>query len=244
MVQTGKTAALLIIGNEVLSGRTQDKNTSWLASQLCDMGIVLQEVRIIPDKEDIIVETLNALRKTVNYVFTTGGIGPTHDDITAESVAKAFGVSLERNQDAYQALLHHYKDEAELTKARLKMAMIPQGAELIDNPVSGAPGFCIENVYVMAGVPKIMQGMFHGVRPVLEAGKPILSETIACDLAESVIAGALQIVQDKYPSIDIGSYPSYRDGKPHVSIVLRGTDEQDIQSSVQEVQDAVARLAV
>lgn len=244
MVQTGKTSALLIIGNEVLSGRTQDKNTSWLAEQLGEMGIVMQEVRIIPDVEEVIVESLNTLRKTADYVFTTGGIGPTHDDITAESVAKAFGVSLERSQDAYQALLDHYKDEAELTEARLKMALIPQGAELVHNPVSGAPGFRIENVYVMAGVPKIMQGMFHGIRSQLETGKPILSETIACDLAESVIAGALKVVQDKYPAIDIGSYPSYRDGKPHVNIVLRGTNEQDIQRSTQEVQDAVKRLAV
>lgn len=241
MVETGKTASLLIVGNEILSGRTQDKNTNWLAEQLGEMGIVMQEVRIIPDIEEVIVESLNALRKTVDYVFTTGGIGPTHDDITAESVAKAFDVSLERNPDAYQALLDHYKDEAELTHARLKMAMVPHGAELIHNPVSGAPGFRIDNVYVMAGVPKIMQGMFHGIRSGLETGKPILSETVSCNSAESVIAGALQTIQDKYPNIDIGSYPSYRDGKPHVNIILHGTDEGDIKNSVQEVQEAVGR---
>ena len=158
------SVAFVIIGNEILSGRTQDANTPWLAENLVSMGVVLHQVRIVPDIEDEIVAAVNELRKKVDYVFTTGGIGPTHDDITASSIAKAFGITLELNKDAYDILARHYGGEQHVTAPRKKMAMIPAGASLINNPVSGAPGFQIGNVFVLAGVPRIMQAMFDEVK--------------------------------------------------------------------------------
>ncbi len=197
-------AALIVIGNEILSGRTQDTNTMWIAERLMQHGITLTEARTVPDIEEKIIEALSALRRDNNYVFTTGGIGPTHDDITAESIARAFDVPLEKNDEALCILKEHYKPE-DLTPPVMKMALIPKGADLIPNPVSAAPGFVIENVYVMAGVPRIMQAMLDHILRSLEPGKRVLSNTIACDLPESALAEALGELQKKYPDVEIGS---------------------------------------
>ena len=218
------TAALVIIGDEILSGRTQDKNTSWLAEQLNNLGVRLKEVRIIPDDQNTIVDTINHLRAAHDYIFTTGGIGPTHDDITAESIAAAFDVSLVLHEGAYAELLRYYKDESAITESRKKMAYIPESAELIDNPVSGAPGIKIENVYVFAGVPRIMQSMFDAVAPTLKGGVPVQSLSVTADLPESLLADGLSLIQDDYPHISIGSYPQYRNGRFGTTLVLRGTE--------------------
>ncbi|MCB1557133.1 MAG: competence/damage-inducible protein A [Alphaproteobacteria bacterium] len=231
------TAALIIIGNEILSGRTHDTNTPWIAERLTRHGILLQEVRVVPDVEPVIIRAVNEMRKTFDYVFTTGGIGPTHDDITAESIAKAFGVPVHQHEQAYKALNQHYGPK-ELTPSRLKMAMVPLGADLIPNPVSGAPGFIMENTYVMAGVPRIMQAMFDYILSILVAGKPILSHTITCDLAESVVADDLSTLQDRFPDVQIGSYPHYRGGVLGLSLVLRTTREDLLA----ETEDAVLSL--
>ncbi len=233
------TASLLIIGNEILSGRTQDTNTAWIAAKLAERGIKLVEVRIVPDIEHVIISTVHELRQKVGYLFTTGGIGPTHDDITSETMAKAFGVPYELNTEARQILLGYYKTEDQLTPARLKMAHIPKGAKLIENPVSGAPGFQIENVYVMAGVPRIMQAMFDGLLPEMATGHPILSNTITCDLPESKIAETLANIQKQYEMIDIGSYPHYRAGEVGLSLVLRGTDNDPLHLATRDVVDMV-----
>jgi len=226
--------ALVIIGNEILAGRTQDTNTPWIAERLTDHGILLGEVRVVPDQEDVIIEAVNALRQKYDYVFTTGGIGPTHDDITAESIAKAFGVELVRNEQAYNMLEEHY-GSGEMTPPRIKMSMIPQGAKLIPNPVTAAPGFVLENVYVMAGVPRIMQAMLDHILGMIDAGKPILSNTVACSLQESTIATELAALQDKYPAIEMGSYPHYRGGVLGLSIVLRGTDADNLEQATREL---------
>lgn len=229
------TAALLIIGNEILSGRTQDTNTSWIASKLAHRGIRLVQVRVVHDVEEDIVEAVQALQKKAATVFTTGGIGPTHDDITSESVAKAFNVPLELNPEARQMLLDYYESEDKLTEARLKMAMIPQGARLIPNQVSGAPGFKIGNVYVMAGVPRIMQAMLDNILPELVEGPPILSNTVTCDLQESVIAADLSDIQNRFPTVDIGSYPHFRSGSLGLSLVLRSADQQSLTLATDDV---------
>lgn len=236
------TVALIIIGNEILSGRTQDTNTSWIAEQLNRMGIVLRQVRVVPDIEEEIIAAIHELKDTSDYVFTTGGIGPTHDDITAESVAKAFGTKLELNQEAYDVLVRHYGSEKEVTAPRKKMAMIPTGARLINNPVSGAPGFQMENVFVMAGVPRIMQAMFDDIQPRLKRGKPVLSNTVACSLAESSIAEPLEAVQRKYPTVNIGSYPHFRGGILGLSLVLRSTDDAVLDEATREVIAIIANL--
>lgn len=228
------TAALIIIGNEILSGRTQDANTSWIAKKLTDRGIILSEVRVVPDVESRIVEAVNALRPVYTYVFTTGGIGPTHDDITASSVAKAFDVVLEENKEASSILEAHYGAES-LTPARKTMALIPVGASLIPNPVSAAPGFVLENVHVMAGIPKIMQAMMDHVIGTLGQGPAILSNTVSCNLPESVLAQGLADVQEAYPSVDIGSYPQFKDGVFGVSLVMRGIDKQPIRDATEAV---------
>ncbi|MCB1533018.1 MAG: competence/damage-inducible protein A [Alphaproteobacteria bacterium] len=232
-------AAVIVVGNEILSGRTKDANISWIAEKMNLCGVVLTEVRIVPDIEACIVEAVNALRPQVDYVFTTGGIGPTHDDITAASVTKALGLELEYNARALAALLDHY-GEAELTDARKKMAQMPVGAVLIPNPVSGAPGFAIENVYVMAGVPRIMQAMLdHIIREHLEEGKKVLSNTIACDLPESEVAASLDALQQRYTEVDIGSYPHFRSGKLGLSLVLRGVDDAALKVATEAVVDMV-----
>lgn len=233
-------AGLIIIGNEVLSGRTADANTPWIAEQLTQRGIYLAEVRIIPDVEQIIIETVHALRAKFDYVFTTGGIGPTHDDITSESMAKAFGVPLVRDHEAFAYLEKYYGIE-NLTPPRAKMALIPQGAKLIPNPVSAAPGYIIENVYVMAGVPRIMQAMLDHILDEIKAGKPILSNTIACNLPESKIAEDLTELQNRYNDVDIGSYPHYRGGTLGLSLVLRGTNNDSLDAATHEVVELVKK---
>lgn len=235
-------AALIIIGNEILSGRTQDSNTGWMAQALNECGVTLAEARIVRDIEGEIVAAVNDLRARYKYVFTTGGIGPTHDDITAQSMAAAFGRALELNPQAYQALVSYYEDEAQITPARKKMAMIPVGAVLVDNPVSGAPGFRLENVYVFAGVPRIMQSMFDSIRGDLHGGAPVLSSTIACDLAESVIADELAAIQKNWPQTDIGSYPNYRGGILGLSVVIRTTDAAVLGTVTGEVISLIKRL--
>ncbi len=236
------TAAILIIGNEILSGRTQDLNTAWIAEKLSEQGIALNEVRIIPDIEDDIVRTVNELRPKFDYVFTTGGIGPTHDDITAESIAKAFGTELELNPEAYKALVTHYGSEGDVTPPRKKMALIPKGARLISNPVSGAPGFQVQNVFVMAGVPRIMRAMLDEVLARLKKGPPILSNTVACALTESLVAEDLAAIQAKYPSVTVGSYPHFRGGLLGLSLVVRSTDDKNAHLATHEIIEMVTRL--
>ncbi|AIL64940.1 CinA-like protein [Rickettsiales bacterium Ac37b] len=220
---TNITAAIIIIGNEILSGNTIDANTSFLAVHLNKLGIKVMEVRIIPDIHEEIVRHINEIRSKYNYIFTTGGIGPTHDDITALAIAKAFGVELELNEEALVYLKEIY-DEWELTPPRLKMAYIPEGASLIPNVISKAPGFIIENVYVMAGIPKIMYAMFEAIKDDLMHGKEILSTTITVIVGESIIAEKLSSIQDMYPDVEIGSYPINTDNKWVTNIVLRATD--------------------
>jgi molybdenum cofactor synthesis domain-containing protein len=220
------TAAILIIGNEILSGRTKDSNTSFIASRLGELGIKVREVRVVPDVKDRIIAALNTLRSDYTYVFTTGGIGPTHDDITADCVAAAFNVPLELHDDAKAMLLAHYGgDPATLTEGRLRMARIPQGSWLIPNPASGAPGFQIGNVFVMAGVPTIMQAMFDFLPDRLGRGEKLLVNTVTCNLGESVLALGMEKLQTRYAEIEIGSYPSFKPGvAAALSLVLRGTD--------------------
>ncbi len=217
------TAAVLVIGDEVLSGRTADKNMGWLATELGQRGIQVHEMRVVRDDFDQIGEAVRALSATYTYVFTTGGIGPTHDDITAEAIARAFGVALERNPEAVARLEAHYPP-GELTEARLRMANIPAGARLIDNPVSGAPGFILGNVHVMAGVPKIMNAMFLGLADHLAGGLVLQSLTVTCLIAESKIAALLGALQDANPTIAIGSYPFFDGEKGGARVVLRGPD--------------------
>lgn len=233
------TAAVLIIGNEILSGRTQDSNAMWIATKLAEQGIKLLEIRVVPDIEEAIIFAVHELRQKVAYLFTTGGIGPTHDDITSEVMAKAFQVPCELNAEAREILLEYYKSEAELTPARLRMAHVPRGAKLIANPVSGAPGFQIENVYVMAGVPRIMQAMLDGILPEMASGLPILSNTVTCNLPESKIAETLGNIQKQYETVDIGSYPHYRAGEVGLSLVLRSTDNDNLHIATRDVVDMV-----
>ena len=234
-------ASLIIIGNEILSGRTQDKNLSYLATWLNEIGIQLSEVRVIRDEEDEIIDTVNFLRKKYHYVFTTGGIGPTHDDITSESIAKAFNVDLETNPQALAILKEYYKD-SELTEARLKMTKIPKGAELVENPISKAPGFKIENVFVMAGIPKIMQGMLEGAKTHLSGGRPVRSKSIDVFMAESFIAEELSNMQDKFKDVEIGSYPFVKDGKYGTSLVMRSSDEIKLSECRAEIELMISKL--
>ncbi len=236
-------AGLIIIGNEILSGRTKDKNLGYIAEKLTEAGIRLSEVRVIPDIEDEVIETVRHLSSKFDYVFTTGGIGPTHDDITSYCVGKAFDAPLEENKDAV-AMLADYYPEGQLTQARLRMAQIPVGASLIPNPVSGAPGFQLGNVYVMAGVPRIMQGMCDYVVPTLAGGVPMESITIECKTGESIIAAALGDIDAKYSDIDIGSYPSFKNGFPSVSLVLRATDMTHLTQAVDELRGVLKDMAI
>ena len=236
------TAAVLVIGNEILSGRTKDANLHYLATGLTAIGIRLMEARVVPDIEARIVDAVNALRAGYDYVFTTGGIGPTHDDITSESIAKAFGVKVVKNQKAVDLLTQHY-GEANLTAARLRMAHVPEGATLIDNPVSTAPGFRIGNVYVLAGVPAICQAMFDGLKGGLSRGDPVLSKTVSAFVGEGVIAHDLGELQKQFPTLDIGSYPFFRQGKFGASFVIRGTDEEAIGRAAAALRDIIRKLA-
>lgn len=235
------TAAVVIIGNEILSGRTQDVNLAYLGQQLNALGIRLREGRIVADVEDEIVAAVNELRRRYTYVFTTGGIGPTHDDITSESVAKAFGVKLIRHPEAERRLREHYGPER-INEARLRMADMPQGAELIDNPVSIAPGYQIGNVFVLAGVPAIMRAMFDSLKHRLVGGAPVLSISISTRLAEGTIAEGLGALQKRYPELDIGSYPFFRGDRFGTTLVLRGIDAAMLSQAAQELRDLIRAL--
>ncbi len=214
------TASVIIIGNEILSGRTRDTNLSWLATELNALGIRLREARVIPDIPAAIITTVNAMRATYDYVFTTGGIGPTHDDITSQCIAQAFGVKYTLHPAAHALLLGHYGME-KLNEARLRMCTMPEGAMLIPNAISIAPGFSMENVYVMAGIPRVMQSMFGEIRHTLKGGAPMLSETVSAFVAEGTIARALSDLQSAYQDVEIGSYPFERAGRYGTSLVAR-----------------------
>ena len=220
-------AAILIIGNEILSGRTQDTNTSTIALWLNSLGVKVNEVRVIADVENTIIETVNHLRKTSDYVFTTGGIGPTHDDITAQSISKAFNIEYEIHKEAFEILEAYYKP-GEFNKGRQKMVWMPSNAKLILNPTSGAPGFSVENVFCLPGVPSILKSMIGGLKNEIVGGKPILSHTISLRTVESEIAKSLTNVQDNNSEVEIGSYPFFQAGKLGVSIVVRSDDQSKI----------------
>ncbi len=233
--KTAITACLVIIGNEILSGRTEDANLSFLGHHLNELGIRLAEARVIADDEAVIIETVNKCRRRFDYVFTTGGIGPTHDDITSAAIAKAFGVKLERNAEALALLDQQYRHK-DINDARLKMADIPTGATLIENPVSKAPGYQIENVFVMAGVPRIMQAMFDGSKHRLKGGEAVLSEAVTASITEGVMAEKLAAVQARHQQVEIGSYPFFRDGKMGVSLVMRHTDAERVEKAAADIK--------
>lgn len=235
------TAAMLVVGNEILSGRTRDANTHFLAGRLTELGIRLREARVIPDVEATIVATVNELRARYDYVFTSGGIGPTHDDITADSVAKAFGVGIDIHPEARRRLEAHY-EAGMLNAARLRMARIPDTATLIDNPVSAAPGFRIGNVMVMAGVPMIFQAMVASVTPSLVGGDKLLSRTVIALVPEGAVAEPLGALQQQFPDVDMGSYPAFRSGKASAAIVLRSTDRTRLDAAA-EAMHAIFRAA-
>ena len=227
-------AAIVIIGNEVLSGRTKDLNTSTLSVWLNSLGIVVNEVRVIPDIEKIIINTVNDLKSKFDYVFTTGGIGPTHDDITAESISKAFNLDYGFHREAF-SILEKYYEPGEFNEGRQKMAKMPTTANLIINPTSGAPGFYVENVFCLPGVPSILKAMIGGLNNILVGGDPILSKTINLRTYESEIAQPLTNVQNNNKEVEIGSYPFFRQGKLGVSIVLRSIDQNKIDKSNSEI---------
>ncbi len=235
------TACLIVIGNEILSGRTRDANLQYLGQALNALGIRLAQARVIPDEEETNVATVNECRAAFDYVFTTGGIGPTHDDITAACVAKAFGVELGRDRRAEAMLRQHYRPE-DVNEARLKMADVPAGATLIENPVSKAPGFQLGNVFVLPGVPRIMQAMFEGIKHRLTGGQVVLSAAIAAYIPEGVMAEHLRGLQDKYTDIEIGSYPFVRDGKLGVSVVLRGAEGGRLDAAAEDLRTLIRSL--
>jgi molybdenum cofactor synthesis domain-containing protein len=224
MSQKEITAALILIGNEILSGRTVDKNLNYIAKGLNAVGVRFREARVIPDIESTIIDTVRELSSTYDHVFTTGGIGPTHDDITSSCVAKAFNVELIQNEKAREALENYYSS-SDLSDSRLRMSYTPEGATLIPNPISGAPGFTIGNVHVMAGIPNIMQAMFDHLVQTIEHGERLISREVSAYASESAIAKELTAIQEQYPTIEIGSYPFVENNKIGVSLVIRGTDE-------------------
>lgn len=227
------TAAMLVIGDEILSGRTRDANMYYLAGELGKRGITLKEVRVVSDDRTAIIEAVNALRAAYDTVITSGGIGPTHDDITAEAIAAAFSVPIGIRDDARALLAAHYaRTGTEFNDARQRMARIPDGATLIDNPISVAPGFTLENVHVMAGVPNIFQAMVASVIPTLTGGQPLLSQTLRINRGEGEIAGPLTALAEDYPDLSIGSYPFIRDGAYGSNIVIRGVDAGQIDAAI------------
>ena len=240
---TKVNAAILIIGNEILSGRTQDTNTSTLATWLNSIGVKVGEVRVIPDIEKIIINTLNLLRSHYDYVFTTGGIGPTHDDITAESVAKTFGKAYEIHKEAYKILEAYYKP-GEFNEGRQKMIWMPSNANLILNPTSGAPGFYVENVFCLPGVPSILKSMLGGLTNTIVGGEPILSLTISLKTVESEIASSLTEVQNANQDVEIGSYPFFQAGKLGVSIVIRSEDQHKIDNCNSQILEFVNKKKI
>ncbi|WP_142849304.1 molybdopterin-binding protein [Telmatospirillum sp. J64-1] len=241
------TAAILVIGNEILSGRTRDANVQFLAAALNDDGVRLAEVRIIPDDHGVIIAALNELRARHSYVFTTGGIGPTHDDITSEAVAQAFDVELELNPEAVRRLEAYYKSAEQrasggINDMRLRMARIPAGAELVDNPISAAPGYRIGNVFVLAGVPRIMQAMYDFLRPQLVGGKKMLSQTVTVWTPEGTLAAGLAEIQSRFPRVEIGSYPFIREDRLGAAIVLRCADAALLAEAAEEVRQLAQDL--
>ncbi|HEY1932904.1 MAG TPA: molybdopterin-binding protein [Acetobacteraceae bacterium] len=242
MPATNPTACLLVIGNEVLSGRTQDANIRFLAIGLGEIGIPLREVRVIPDVPQTIVDTVNEVRAKFDYVFTTGGIGPTHDDITSECIAAAFGVPWEPHPVAWARMERAYPPGG-FNAARQRMATMPRGATLIENALSVAPGFQIGNVYVMAGVPRVMQSMWEWLSPRLQGGPKIVSRAVhAIGLPEGMIAEGLAAIQAKSPDIDLGSYPFYRASGNGVSLVAKGTDVVAVEAVIVDVTALIAGL--
>lgn len=236
------TAAILVIGDEILSGRTKDKNIGYIAEYCTNIGIDVKEVRVVPDDEAEIVAAINALRHKFTYLFTTGGIGPTHDDITADCVAKAFGVSIDEDPRAFALMLERHKLE-DLNAARRRMARIPAGAELVQNPISKAPGFKIGNVITMAGVPLVMQAMLDDIGPKLDTGIKMLSQSLdSGGLPEGIYGEALGKVAAAHADVSIGSYPSFKDGKFANSIVIRGRQESAIAAAVADVQEMILTL--
>ena len=237
------SACALIIGNEILSGRTPDSNLNYIARRLAERGVRLAEARVVPDLKPMIVGALNETRRLYDYVFTTGGIGPTHDDITAECVAEAFGVPLILNPQARAILEEQFRARnIEVNEARLRMAYTPEGAALVENAVSGAPGFRMENVFVLAGVPSIMKAMLEAALEAIPGGDPLISRTVTAWLPEGTLAGPLKDLQTRYPDIDMGSYPFYQVGRHGSNLVLRGMDAARLDSAVAELVRLVGDL--
>lgn len=234
-VQAIIRAALLVIGDEILSGRTKDKNIGYIAEYLTNIGVDLSEVRVVPDIEEEIVAAVNALRERYDYLFTTGGIGPTHDDITADCVAKAFGVALPYHAEAVEILRKRFNG-VDLNEARMRMTRIPEGGTLVYNKVSGAPGFRIGNVFVMAGIPVVMQAMLDEIAPTLKTGKKMLSESVRADAREGDVGGPLGEVAKAFPDVTIGSYPFIDDKGPNTSIVVRAREQARLDEAVAAVR--------
>ena len=233
------TAALLVIGDEILSGRTQDRNVAPIATWLNLQGIRLAEVRVVPDGIDRIAEAVNALRQRYDYLFTTGGIGPTHDDITVDAIARALGVPVIVHPKARAALEAYYADRGGATEARLRMARVPKGAELIENRASGAPGIRIDNIFILAGIPHVAAMMIEALTGQIEGGRPLLSRTIGCWVAESEVAEILQATERAHPGCQIGSYPLFREGMVGANFVIRSTVEAALEACL---ADLVKRL--
>ena len=242
MSEINPTACLVVVGNEILSGRTSDRNINYVAKRCAELGINLKEVRIIPDQAAEIVWTVNDVRARYDHVFTTGGIGPTHDDITSECVAAAFGVPWEPHAEAWGRLERAYRP-GEFNAARQRMATMPRGAALIDNPISTAPGFTIGNVHVLAGVPSIMRAMFENVAPLLRAGPPIKMRAVhVTNIGEGVLAAGLGEIQNRYPDVEIGSYPFYRASGNGVAVVAKGTNESRIEAAIMDTSQLMMGL--
>ena len=236
-------ASILVIGNEILSGRTKDKNIGYIAEKLSEYGINLKEARVIADSKEEIKRNVLELSFKYDYVFTSGGIGPTHDDITTESIAYALNLELEINKEALKRLENHYHGtDIKLNSSRRKMAIIPKGAILIDNPVSAAPGFKINNIYVMAGIPRIMQSMLDNILSTLKKGPKNHSQTISCSLGEGTIAEGIKNIQDGYPNVDIGCYPFFKAGNFGVSIVIRSIKKEEISNVLTKVKSLITEL--
>lgn len=234
------TAAVVVIGNEVLSGRTADVNLNYIARKLAERGIVVRMGLVIPDDPSVIARVVREAAQAHTYVFTTGGIGPTHDDITTESIADGLGLPTELDQGAVRLLADHYGGMEQLNPARLKMATVPRGARLIRNPVSMAPGYQIQNIFVLAGIPVIMQAMLEDVLPHLMSGLPIYTETVFCQVAESLIAEELAQIQSQFKTVEIGSYPAFKLEGPHdLHLVLKSTDKGQLRAALLEVQRLV-----
>lgn len=230
-------AALIVIGDEILSGRTQDRNVSQIALWLNVQGIRMKEVRVIPDDQDAIVEAVNTLRARNDYLFTTGGIGPTHDDITVDAIAAALGVEVVIHPRAKAALEGYYESRGGINEQRLRMARVPKGAELIENRMSGAPGIRIGNIFIMAGVPHITAGMLDALTGTLEGGKPLLSETVGCWVPESEVADLLSETEKAHEGCQIGSYPFFRDGRVGANFVIRSTDPSALHACIDDLTD-------